>query len=141
MKMPVVERQGRGRGVPGHVVSHASGGRDLWSDALPGRPRDPEATVWDLLREVLDPELPISIVDLGLVYGVELQGSAVRVEITFTATACPCMEFIRDDVRDRLLLESWIDEVEVEEVWDPPWTRDRISDEGRARLKRLGVAT
>ncbi len=141
MKMPVVERQGRGSGVPEHVVSHASGGRDLWSPPRAERPDDPEACVRELLGEVLDPELPISIVELGLVYGIEVEGAAARVSLTFTATACPCMEFIKEDVRDRLLREPWLDAVEVEEVWDPPWTRDRITEEGRRKLKRLGVAT
>ena len=51
---------------------------------------------------MLDPELPISLVDLGLIYGVEIIDGEVRVSLTFTATACPCMEFINEDVRDRL---------------------------------------
>lgn len=121
------------------MLSHASGGRDLWSDPLPRTPDDPESAVWDLLREVLDPELPISLVDLGLVYGVEVRDRTARVELTFTATACPCMDFIREDIRDRLLRETWLDEVEVEDVWDPPWTTDRISENGREELRRLGV--
>ncbi len=126
-------------GIPLHVQSHASGGRDLWSDPLPSAPSDPEQAVWGLLDEVLDPELPISLVELGLVYGVEVEGEHVRVEITFTATACPCMEFIQDDVRERLLRESWIGTVEVEDVWDPPWTNERITPAGREKLRNLGV--
>ena len=133
VSMPVVG------GIPAHVRSHASGGRDLWSDPLPSRPEDPEAAVWDCLREVLDPELPISLVDLGLIYGVTLREGTAHVRLTYTATACPCMEFIRADIRDRLLQEPWIEDVELEEVWDPPWTRDRITDRGRARLRELGV--
>lgn len=137
--LPVVKAPKPGHALPGHVVSHASGGRDLWSDPLPRRPDDPEAAVWNLLREVLDPELPISLVDLGLIYGVAFREGRVEVDLTFTATACPCMEFIREDVRDRLLRERWITEVRIREVWDPPWTRDRISDRGREQLRRLGV--
>lgn len=126
-------------GIPDHVRSHASGGRDLWSEPLLRRPDDPDAALLDLLSEVLDPELPISLVDLGLVYGAWLEGDTAHVDLTFTATACPCMEFIREDVRDRLMREPWIDEVEIREVWDPPWTRDRISERGRERLRTLGV--
>ncbi len=92
------------------------------------------------LREVLDPEIPISLVDLGLVYGVEFGNGVATIRLTYTATACPCMEFIREDVRDRLERERWIDRVELVEVWDPPWTVDRISPEGRARLRELGVS-
>jgi metal-sulfur cluster biosynthetic enzyme len=125
--------------LPRHVTSHASGGRDLWSPPLAEPPADPDGTIWTLLQEVLDPELPISLVDLGLIYGVRIRDGRAEVDLTFTATACPCMEFIREDVEDRLLLESWIHEVEIREVWDPPWTRARISEKGRRQLRDLGV--
>jgi metal-sulfur cluster biosynthetic enzyme len=121
------------------VTSHRSGGRDLWSPPMPEAPDDPTAAAWACLGEVLDPELPVSLVDLGLVYGLEVEGRAARVRLTFTATACPCMEFIREDITDRLLSETWLDEVRIEEVWDPPWTTDRITPEGRRQLTRLGV--
>lgn len=125
--------------LPDRISSHKSGGRDQWTDPLPAPPEDPVQGVRACLREVLDPEIPISLVDLGLIYGIEVAGTAVRVRVTFTATACPCMEFIREDISDRLIRESWVDTVEIEEVWDPPWTTDRISDEGRRRLRELGV--
>lgn len=128
-----------GAGLPRHVTSHMSGGRDLWSDPLAAAPDDPEAGVWDCLQEVLDPEIPISLVELGLVYGVAFDEGVAEIRLTFTATACPCMAFIREDVTDRLERESWVREVRIEEVWDPPWTTDRISDEGRRKLRKLGV--
>lgn len=127
-------------GLPAHVTSHLSGGRDLWSKPLAARPGDPEAAVWRALGEVLDPELPVSVTDLGLVYGVRVDGERVRVRLTFTATACPCMEFIEEDVRDRLLAEAWITAVEIEQVWDPPWTSARISPAGRRALRGAGVS-
>ncbi len=96
--------------------------------------------LWDALGEVMDPELPLSIVDLGLVYGVRAAGGVVEVELTYTATGCPCMEFIRDDVRARLLQEPEVVEVHIRDIWDPPWTPARISAEGRAALRRHGVA-
>ncbi len=89
---------------------------------------------------MLDPEIPISLPELGLIYGVEVEDGVARVRLTYTATACPCMEFIREDITDRLAAETWIDRVELEEVWDPPWTADRITPEGRAKLRRLGVS-
>jgi metal-sulfur cluster biosynthetic enzyme len=137
--LPVVKAPPPGEALPRHVTSHASGGRDLWSDPLPRAPDDPQAATWDLLREVLDPELPISLVDLGLIYEVAFRDGVVQVDLTFTATACPCMEFIREDIRDRLLMESWIREVRIRDVWDPPWTRERISETGRRQLRDLGV--
>ncbi len=103
--------------------------------------RDAEvAPLWAALGDVLDPEFPISIVDLGLVYGIRRSGGAVEVDLTFTATACPCMDFIHEDVRERLLREPGVREVRIRDVWDPPWTRERITAAGRATLRRHGVA-
>lgn len=98
------------------------------------------APLWFALREVRDPELPISLVDLGLVYAIRRAGPRVEVDLTFTATACPCMEFIRADIQERLLQEPGVREIEIREVWDPPWTTDRMTPEGRAILRSFGVA-
>ena len=92
------------------------------------------------LREVEDPELPVSIVDLGLVVDVCSTGSRVHVKITFTAMGCPGMEMIIDDVRERLLREPGVDEVAVEIVWDPVWTKDRLTEDGRAALRECGIS-
>lgn len=127
-------------GLAAHISVHKSGGRDVWSAPLPEPPADPVQATWDALQEVLDPEIPISLPELGLIYGVEVEDGVATVRLTFTATACPCMEFIREDITDRLESESWIDSVELVEVWDPPWTTDRISPEGREKLRRLGVS-
>ena len=130
-----------GAGLPRHVTSHMSGGRDLWSPPLDEPPDDPTSAAWEALDEVLDPELPISLVQLGLIYGLDVRDGVADVRLTYTATACPCMEFIREDVTDRLEREPWIREVRLEDVWDPPWTTDRITPDGRARLRTLGVGT
>lgn len=132
--------RGRDGGLPVHVSVHKSGGRDLWSAPLAEAPGDPVAATWGALQEVLDPEIPISLPELGLIYGVDFDAGAVKVRLTFTATACPCMEFIKEDITDRLESEHWIDSVELVEVWDPPWTSDRITPEGRAKLRQLGVS-
>ena len=121
------------------VQPHASGGRDRWSPPLADTPADGKAALLAALNEVLDPELPISLVELGLVYGVDFRDGAATVDLTFTATACPCMDFIKQDVTDRIEREPWVRSVEINEVWDPPWTTARISDEGRRKLGRLGV--
>jgi metal-sulfur cluster biosynthetic enzyme len=103
--------------------------------------RDPEVdAIWRSLCEVADPELPISLVDLGLICDVRRSGGRVEVDLTFTASACPCMEFIVEDVRERVLREPGVAEVKVTDVWDPPWTTDRMTDHGRALLRSFGVA-
>ncbi len=97
-------------------------------------------SVWAALREVMDPEFPISLVDLGLIYDVRRRDRTIEIDLTFTATACPCMDFIHEDIRERLLREADIDEVKINQVWDPPWTADRISEAGKKVLKGCGVA-
>jgi metal-sulfur cluster biosynthetic enzyme len=105
-----------------------------------GPPKDVREAAWRALHEVADPEFPISLPDLGLVYDVEAAGSTVRVTISFTASACPCVEFIKWDIRERLLEEPGIDEVLIEVTWDPPWTTSRITERGRNALRRAGVS-
>ncbi len=97
-------------------------------------------TVWAALGDVNDPELPISIVDLGLVYDVRTEERSVEIDLTFTATACPCVEFIQEDIKTRLLREPDVDSVKINIVWDPPWTKDRLSDRARAQLRMFGVS-
>jgi metal-sulfur cluster biosynthetic enzyme len=97
-------------------------------------------SVWAALRDVLDPELPISIVDMGLVYDVRVDGAVAELDITFTATGCPCMDFIMTDIRTRLLQEPAIDEVQINVVWDPPWTNQRLTPQGRELLRAFGVS-
>ncbi|HSJ15681.1 MAG TPA: metal-sulfur cluster assembly factor [Longimicrobiales bacterium] len=96
--------------------------------------------LWRALREVADPELPVSLVDLGLVYGIRRDGTHVEVDLTFTATACPCMSFIKFDVEERLLREANVERVTIHEVWSPPWTVEKMTKEGRTLLRSFGVA-
>lgn len=97
-----------------------------------------EAEVRSALGEVLDPEYPISIVDLGLIRGVEVEGDKVRVKLTFTSLGCPCVELIREDVRARLQSLEGVHQVEIEEVFEP-WDASAISRQGREILRNLGV--
>ena len=98
------------------------------------------SNLWSALEEVNDPEFPMSVVDMGLVYGVARENDCVRVQITFTAMGCPAMDMILDDVRARLLRESGVKEVQIEIVWDPPWNKSRLSERGRELLKMWGIA-
>lgn len=91
------------------------------------------------LREVADPEWPVSIVDMGLVYGVAVEGGTVSLTLTFTATGCPCMEMIKEDIRERLLRLPGVRDVKVTISWDPPWTKDRLSETARKQLQHWGV--
>lgn len=110
--------------------------------AFDGPPADLAERCRRALYEVADPEFPISVVDLGLIYEVEADEARreVTVRLSFTATACPCMDFIQWDVRERLLRESGVERVEIDVTWDPPWTTERITERGRRILNRAGVS-
>jgi len=94
----------------------------------------------EALREVQDPEMPVNLVDLGIVYGVRQLEGQVTVDLTFTAMGCPAADFILDDVRERLLREPGVREVVVNVVWDPPWTAARLTPAGREALEMWGLA-
>jgi metal-sulfur cluster biosynthetic enzyme len=100
-----------------------------------------EARLWRALTEVEDPEIPISVVGMGLIVSLAYRAHerAVDLELTFTSMGCPAMEFIEDDIRARLLAEPDVDEVRIEVVWDPVWTRSRIREDARATMRRLGI--
>ena len=97
------------------------------------------AALWDALRDVTDPEIPISVVDMGLIVDLAQQEGTVYVKLTFTAMGCPATEFIEDDIRQALLADPAIDAVEIDVVWDPVWTKDRIRADARETMRRLGI--
>lgn len=108
----------------------------------PSRPKvhAPETqSLWTALEDVTDPEFPVSVVDMGLIYDLRREGDTVCVCLTFTAMGCPCMDFIVGDIRERLLQESDVSTVQIEIVWDPPWTKNYLTEKGRERLQRLGI--
>ena len=96
--------------------------------------------LWQALAEVQDPEMPINLVDLGVIYAIRETDGAVEVDLTFTAMGCPASEFILDDVRERLMHEEGVSEVRVNVVWDPPWTTARMTEAGRDALEAWGLA-
>ncbi len=97
-------------------------------------------TLWDALRDVTDPEIPISVVDMGLIVALTEQDGMVDLKLTFTAMGCPAMEFIMDDIRERLLREPGVREVRIEIVWEPVWTKARLSEEGIDIMRSWGVS-
>jgi metal-sulfur cluster biosynthetic enzyme len=99
-----------------------------------------EARLLAALHDVQDPELPISVVDMGLIVGLRFEPPQADVKITFTAMGCPAIDLIVDDVRDRLLQEPGVERVEIEIVWEPIWTRDRLTEEGKAQLREWGIS-
>ena len=92
-----------------------------------------QALVWQALRQVIDPELDCNIVDLGLVYDLAIEGSKVTVTMTLTTPGCPMHESLSWGVKTALLGLENVNDVEVNIVWDPRWTPDRMSEQARQR--------
>jgi ring-1,2-phenylacetyl-CoA epoxidase subunit PaaD len=100
-----------------------------------------ELAVWEALATVPDPEIPaVSVVDMGMIKHVEVEGDEVCVTVLPTFTGCPAIGVIKQDVGAAVAAVSGVKTVTVETTFDPPWTTDRITDEGRARLKEFGLA-
>jgi probable FeS assembly SUF system protein SufT len=105
---------------------------------LPGGAPDP-AAVWDQLRKVYDPEIPVNIVDLGLVYSMDISQQAdgahkVDIAMTLTAPGCGMGPAIAADAKDKILLIPGVSDADVRITWDPPWNQSMISEEGKMKL-------
>jgi metal-sulfur cluster biosynthetic enzyme len=92
--------------------------------------------VTEAMKDVVDPELGINVVDLGLVYGVHVEATHVTLDMTLTSAACPLTDVITDQTN--AALEGLASEVAINWVWMPPWGPDKITDEGREQLRALG---
>ncbi|HEU5417520.1 MAG TPA: metal-sulfur cluster assembly factor [Streptosporangiaceae bacterium] len=93
--------------------------------------------VLEAMRDVVDPELGVNVVDLGLVYGVNLgEDRAATIDMTLTSAACPLTDMIEDQTREAL--EGLVGDFRINWVWMPPWGPDKITDDGREQLRALG---
>lgn len=86
------------------------------------------------LKECYDPEIPVNVWDLGLIYDVAVDDDKVHVKMTLTAPGCPMHSFISQEVKEKLQTVSGVKEATVEVVWDPPWSPDKMSQEAKAQL-------
>jgi FeS assembly SUF system protein len=113
-------------------------------EAQPSFTRDPLQTltftpkIVDALAKVFDPEIPVNIYELGLIYDIDVDSDAnVLVRMTLTAPACPSAQTIPLDAERRIREVEGLNDVKVEVVWDPPWTKDRMSDAAKLTLGML----
>ena len=92
------------------------------------------------LKQCMDPEVPLSIVDMGLIYGIAVnENNDVDIKMTMTTQGCPLHETMVDDVKRYTKKGSGVNNVNVEIVWDPPWTMDKMSDDAKAMMKNMGA--
>ncbi|MBP2478346.1 metal-sulfur cluster biosynthetic enzyme [Crossiella equi] len=109
---------------------------------LPAEQKAELAAIEDIeeaMRDVVDPELGINVVDLGLVYGIHVEEDNVCIlDMTLTSAACPLTDVIEDQTKAVLTGPGLVDEVRINWVWMPPWGPDKITDDGREQLRALG---
>jgi metal-sulfur cluster biosynthetic enzyme len=113
------------------------------SDIAPAVPNEELlADIEEAMRDVVDPELGINVVDLGLVYGVGVEdsdaGQVALIDMTLTSAACPLTDVIEDQTRSALVGASLVNDIKINWVWNPPWGPDKITDDGREQLRALG---
>ena len=127
--------------MPAKLITRAEAAAEAAAAAPLSPAQEVEARLWVALQDVEDPEIPISVVGMGLIVAIAYRPDerAVDLELTFTAMGCPATDFIEDDILERLLAEPEVDEVRIEVVWDPVWTRSRIREDARARMRELGI--
>lgn len=93
-----------------------------------------EEEVLRMLKTVFDPEIPVNIYDLGLIYKIDIQGDTCNIEMTLTAPGCPAADFLVEDIKQKVGTVKGINTVNVEIVFEPEWTQDRMSEEAKLEL-------
>ncbi len=124
-------------GVPSHIASPDA------SSASGAGAEYPHDDLWDALREVGDPEMGISLVDMGMIVAARRQGDAgerAYIELTYTSMGCPATEMIDEDIRARVSGIPGVRDIEIEIVWEPVWSKARLTVEARDALMLLGVS-
>jgi metal-sulfur cluster biosynthetic enzyme len=110
---------------------------DLEAAADPGASAVAVDDVSEALKDVVDPELGINVVDLGLIYGITLEDdNTATIDMTLTSAACPLTDVIEDQTRTAL--DGLVDDFRINWVWMPPWGPEKITDDGREQLRALG---
>ena len=118
------------------MTENAAGGTTETTELTPELTTEQE-DVLEALRDVVDPELGINVVDLGLVYGVDVDAEKIAtIDMTLTSAACPLTDVIEDQAREAL--DGVVSDFRINWVWMPPWGPENITDDGREQLRALG---
>lgn len=150
MNRPIDDGSGRGPGPESSVAGDAPGGAPMFGGFMAsgdivgraGTPRGPdsgelvsEAALIEAVRTVYDPEIPVNIYELGLIYNIAIaEDGAVAITMTLTTPGCPVAGILPQQVADAAATAQGAGEVEVKLVWDPPWTMENMSEEARLAL-------
>ena len=117
------------------IPAAAEGTHGAWTPDGETAPKPTEDAVIAAIAEVYDPEIPVNIFELGLIYAVDIQDDGqVKVEMTLTAPGCPSAQELPVQVRDAVMTVPGVTECDVEVVWEPAWDPSRMSEEARLQL-------
>ena len=112
--------------------------RDAGAAAAPVAGNAALDDIEEAMRDVVDPELGINVVDLGLVYGIAVDDRIATIDMTLTSAACPLTDVIEDQARSALTGSGMVDDIKINWVWMPPWGPEKITEDGREQLRALG---
>ena len=99
-----------------------------------------EADVWDALYAIEDPEMPVSIVDLGLIYGVGVDDGVARVDMTLTYSGCPARDMLQAQIEEAVAGVDGVEEVDLNLVWSPAWSIELVTEQGKSDLREFGLS-
>jgi metal-sulfur cluster biosynthetic enzyme len=110
-------------------LAHCGARQNEEDPEMPG-----QEAVYEILKQVYDPEVGINIVDMGLIYGVEIEGNKIDLIMTLTSPACPAGPHILQQIDDKLKEMEGVEDVDIRVVWTPPWSPDMLSEEAKDQL-------
>lgn len=99
-----------------------------------------EQLYWELIDEIPDPHIPVSLVEMGMIYDIEAEGGDVTVEMTFPCMGCPAYDMIQGDIESMLTVEESVDSVDIDIVWDPVWSKEMLTPEVREKMRDAGIS-
>ncbi len=99
-----------------------------------------EERIWEIIDEIPDPHIPVSLVEMGMIYDIEADGGYVSVKMTYPCMCCPAYDMIQNDIRSCLTIMDGVDDIEIEVVWDPVWSKDMLTAEVRQKMRNAGIS-
>ncbi len=129
----------------GTVKTDTSGstGPELESEYVERRRADAtafEERLWDAIDEIPDPHIPVSLVEMAMIYDVEADDGHVSVEMTYPCMGCPAYDMIQNDIQSCLRIMDGVDDVDVDVVWDPVWSKDMLTAGVRQKMREAGIS-
>ena len=120
-----------------------SAGSSLASEFVTDRRRNAnqfERTLWDVVDEIPDPHIPVSLVEMAMIYDITEEDGHVTVELTFPCMGCPAYDMIQNDIRSCLTVLDGVESVDIDIVWDPVWSKDMLTDDVREEMQAAGIS-